>query len=77
MTYKAFGWIVTVKYAPPGVAIPLSHVWYAAYADGIAAMEAVKKAANIPDATVEISREMSETLMNALGLKSGEVKCFG
>jgi hypothetical protein len=43
----------------------------------IEAMEAVREAADIPDATVDISREMSETLMTSLGLKSGEVKCSG
>jgi hypothetical protein len=41
----------------------------AAYPDKIAAMEAVKKAAHTSDETVEISGEMSETLMSSLGLK--------
>jgi hypothetical protein len=77
MPDKALGWIVTVRSTVPGVAVPLSHVWYAAYSDRIEAMEAVKEAANLSDATVEISREMSETLMTSLGLKSGEVKCSG
>jgi hypothetical protein len=77
MTDKTLGWIVTLRSTTPGVDVPLSRVWYAAFPDRIEAMEAVKKAANTSDTTVEISREMSETLMTSLGLKTGEVKCFG
>jgi hypothetical protein len=77
MSDKAFGWIVTIKHVPPGVNVPVAHVWYAAYSDRIEAMEAVREAANLSDATVEISREMSETLMTSLGIKEGEVKYFG
>jgi hypothetical protein len=77
MTDKALGWIVSLKSTTPGVVVPLSLVWYAAYPDRIAAMEAVKKAAKTSDATVEISREMSETLRTSLGLTSRKVKRFG
>jgi hypothetical protein len=42
----------------------------------VAAIEAVKRATNDPSAAIEISREMSETLMTSFGLKNGQVKCF-
>jgi len=74
MADKAFGWVVTVT--APHSSGSTARVWYAACTQKETAIEAVKKATNEPNATVEISREMSETLMTAFGLKSGEVRCF-
>jgi hypothetical protein len=76
MSDKASGWVVTVTSTPPGAVVPTAQVWYAACHGKAAAAEAVKKAANTSGATVEVSREMSETLVVSFGLKSGQVKCF-
>ena len=74
MADKAFGWVVTVTTPDPSGSSAM--VWYAACTEKVAAVEAVKRATNDPSATIEISREMSETLMTAFGLKNGQVKCF-
>jgi hypothetical protein len=72
---EASGWVVTVT-TPLRRAVPAARVWYAAIPDKEAAVAAVKQATNDPGAKLEISREMSETLRIAFGLKSGEVRCF-
>ena len=74
MTDKTSGWVVTVTTA--GVGGPIVKIWYAACADQAAAIKAVRNAADTPFATVEIAREMSNTLMTSFGLSNGEVKCF-
>ena len=74
MAEKASGWVVTVTIPDPSG--PSAKVWYAACTEKVAAMKAVKRAIDDPSATIEISREMSETLMTAFGLKTGQAKCF-
>ncbi len=74
MTEKAFGWVVTVTSPNPTGAT--AKVWYAACPEKVAAVEAVKLVTHDSHATIEISREMSETLMKAFGLTNGQVKCF-
>ena len=71
---KASGWVVTVTTLDPSGSS--AKVWYAACTGKVAAIKAVKRAVKDPNATIEISREMSETLMTAFGLKTGQVKCF-
>ncbi len=71
---KAFGWVVTVT--TPDAIGATANVWYAACPEKVAAIEAVKRVTNDPSAAIEISREMSETLMTSFGLKNGQVKCF-
>ena len=74
MADKASGWVVTVT--TPNPSGSSAQVWYAACTEKVAAIKAVKRAINDPRATIEISREMSETLMTAFGLKNGQAKCF-
>ena len=74
MEDKASGWVVTVT--TPDSCGASAQVWYAACTEKVAAIKAVKRAINDPRATIEISREMSETLMTAFGLKTGQAKCF-
>lgn len=75
MSDKASGWVVTVTTPHPSGGV-VTAVWYAALPKEDAAISAVKQATNDPNATLEISREMSETLKTAFGLKTGEVRCF-
>lgn len=75
MSDKAFGWIVTATARHSG-GEPLAKVWYTACPEMAAAIESVRRATNDPAATFEISRELSETLMLAFGLQSGEARCF-
>ena len=71
------GWVVTVTSPLVDRGVDrVASVWYAACADQQAALEAVEAACNIPGATFEISREMSETLRGAFGLSKGEARCF-
>ena len=74
MPDKIFGWVVTVTTPDPTGATV--RIWYAACPEKVAAVDAVKRATNDSSATIEISREMSETLMTAFGLTTGQVKCF-
>ena len=74
MADKASGWVVTVTI--PDASGSSAKVWYAACTEKVAAIKAVKRAINDPSATIEISREMSETLMTAFGLKTGQAKSF-
>ena len=74
MADKAFGWVVTVTTPDPSGSA--AKVWYVACTEKGAALKAVKRAVDDPRATIEISREMSETLMTAFGLKTGQAKCF-
>ena len=74
MADKASGWVVTVTI--PDASGSSAKVWYAACTEKVAAIKAVKSVINDPNATIEISREMSETLMTAFGLKTGQAKCF-
>jgi len=77
MVGRVAGWVVTVTWPLVGHGVDrVATVWYAACVDQQAALDAVKAACNIPHATFEISREMSETLSGAFGLRTGQVRCF-
>jgi hypothetical protein len=71
---KVFGWVVTVTTPDPAGAT--AKVWYAACPKKVDAVEAVKLVTHNSSASIEISREMSKTLMTAFGLTTGQVKCF-
>jgi hypothetical protein len=74
---KASGWVVTVTPSHADDATHLVEVWYAALSSQAAALAAVTSVAKHAGAALEISREMSEALTICLGLKAGEVRCFG
>ncbi len=74
MPENVFGWVVTVTTPDPAGAT--AKVWYAACPKKVDAVEAVKLVTHNSSASIEISREMSETLMTAFGLTTGQVKCF-
>ena len=72
------GWTITVRQLVLGGGIPSIEVFFAAFPDQLEALEAVKKVAGADaDTEVVAHQSMSQSLMNALELKAGQVKCFG
>ena len=78
MTNKtSLGWTITVRQLVLGGGIASIEIFYAAIPDQLEALEAVKKVAGAAaDTEVVAHQGMSESLMNALELKAGQLKSF-
>ena len=79
MSDKAsLGWTITVMRPVVGSGVPSIEIFYAAISEQLEALEAVKKIAGATaDTEVILHQGMSQSLMNSLGLKAGQVRHFG